>query len=398
MPAPGALILFTHEFAPFRGGAATYVQEIAAATAAQGCPVEVWTADYRGRREMRTAGAAAGVAPAFHVERLHSNGRLTPAGLLGLMRGLLGRRKTLHSSRVVLLSVGALMAWMPLWALGLLPARRVTCFFHGSELLRFTRQAWWRLLAKRFFARVDGFAVASRYVEELARQSVLLPAGAEICLAPCACPASLVAQAEVLAAAAPAADEFWRVLTVARLHPRKGQAELAAVLARLPPALRERIIYQMAGTGTTEYREQIAAACRAGGLRHEFLGGVSDEQLGPIYAGCALYAQASRTLPKSVEGFGISFLEASLYGKSVAAYVSGGIAEAVVDQETGLLVPEGDAAALAAAIEKLLVDPDLRARLGTNGRRHARSFDWRKSARVLHDFAMRTDGRRATAS
>ncbi len=90
-----------------------------------------------------------------------------------------------------------------------------------------------------------------------------------------------------------------------------------------------------------------------------------------------------------MEGFGISFLEASLYGKPVAAYVSGGIAEAVVEGETGLLAPEGDAKALAAAIEKLLVDPDLRARLGGGGRRYARSFDWGGSARALRDFAVR---------
>ncbi len=295
-----SLILFTHEFAPFRGGAATYVREIASALVAQGCPVEVWAADYRGRRELRTEHTSKEDISAFHVEHLPSNGRLTPAGVLGLMRGLLGLRKRLHGSRVVLLSVGALMAWMPLWALGLLPARGVVCFFHGSELLRFARQAGWRWLAKRFFARVNGFAVASRHVEGLARRSGLLPEEAEICLATCACPASLVAAAQTQAqadtAVAPANDGFWRILTVARLHPRKGQAELAGVLALLPGGLRERIIYQMAGTGTAEYRGQIEAACQAGGIRHEFLGGVSDEQLGPIYAGCTLYAQASRTL------------------------------------------------------------------------------------------------------
>ena len=79
------IVLFTHEFAPFRGGAATYVQEIATAAAAEGFPVEVWTADYRGRAEMRGAIAQdAEASPArFHVERFPSSGRLTPAGLAG---------------------------------------------------------------------------------------------------------------------------------------------------------------------------------------------------------------------------------------------------------------------------------------------------------------------------
>ncbi len=146
----------------------------------------------------------------------------------------------------------------------------------------------------------------------------------------------------------------------------------------------------MAGTGAEEYRARIEAACRKGGVRYEFLGSVSDERLGPIYAGCTLYAQASRTLAKSVEGFGISFLEASLYGKPVAAYVvrrdrRGG-------DWTGkpaLLIPEGDSAALAGAIRKLLEDAALRDRLGEAGRRYAASFDWARSARVLCDFARR---------
>ncbi len=386
------LAFITHEFAPFRGGAATYVQEIAAAAAAQDYPVEVWTATYCG------GGSSSGVRPAhepkfmFHVEHLPSNGRLTPAGLAGLMRGLLGFRRLMkggEGTRVVLLSVGAQMAWMLLYAPGWLPARGVTCFFHGSELLRFARQAPWRWLAKRFFARVDGFAVASRYVEDLARRSGLLPAGAEICVAPCACPSVLAAGAGRAIAEAPASGASLRVLTVARLHPRKGQVELARALVLLPADLRQRVIYQMVGTGTEEYRAQIEAVCRAGGVRREFLGNVPDERLGPVYAGCTLYAQASRTLTRSVEGFGISFLEASLHGKPVAAYVSGGIGEAVVDGQTGLLVPEGKPEELAAVIEKLLLDPALRERLGEQGQRYAVSFDWVRSARLLCEFALR---------
>lgn len=385
------LIFITHEFSPFRGGAATYVQELAAAAAAQDYPVEVWTADYRSGPSADALPLAEGAAEMFHVERLPSSGRLTPLGLFGFMRGLLAFRKSggrMQDSRVLLLSVGALMAWMPLWALGWLPARGVTCFFHGSELLRFARQAHWRWLARKFFARVDGFAVASRYVEDLARRSGLLPGGAEICVAPCACPSVLAA-----AAARPREgacdDTQYRVLTVARLHPRKGQVELAQSLALLPAELRQRVVYQMVGVGTGEYRAAIAAACQAGGVRCEFLGNVPDELLSPVYAGCTVYAQASRTLPKSVEGFGISFLEASLHGKPVAAYVSGGIGEAVLDGRTGLLVAEGNKRELANAIEKLLVDPALRARLGAEGRRYAASFDWLRSARTLCDFVLR---------
>ena len=98
----------------------------------------------------------------------------------------------------------------------------------------------------------------------------------------------------------------------------------------------------MVGVGEEAYRREIEAACREGGVRCEFLGALDDAALARVYASATVYAQASRTLPQSVEGFGISFLEASFHGCPVAAYRSGGVEEAVGDGETGLLVPEGD--------------------------------------------------------
>ena len=58
-----------------------------------------------------------------------------------------------------------------------------------------------------------------------------------------------------------------------------------------------------------------------------------------------------------------------------------GIPEVVADGETGLLVPKGDAVALAAAIGRLLDDPELARRMGEAGRRHVLArFSWKKHA------------------
>jgi glycosyltransferase involved in cell wall biosynthesis len=62
-------------------------------------------------------------------------------------------------------------------------------------------------------------------------------------------------------------------------------------------------------------------------------------------------------------------LEAMARRRAVVATSVGGTPEAVVDGETGLLVPPRDPEALAAAIRRLLADPDLRGRLGDAGRR-----------------------------
>ena len=63
--------------------------------------------------------------------------------------------------------------------------------------------------------------------------------------------------------------------------------------------------------------------------------------------------------------------EAMAYGRPVVATAVGGLVDAIEDGETGLLVPPGDAAALRAALERLLGDADLRARLGIAARAHA---------------------------
>jgi glycosyltransferase involved in cell wall biosynthesis len=78
--------------------------------------------------------------------------------------------------------------------------------------------------------------------------------------------------------------------------------------------------------------------------------------------------------PSRREGYGVVAREAMAHARPVVATGVGGLAEAVVDGETGLLVPARDTAALRAALERLLADPQLRARLGAAGRERAREL------------------------
>jgi 2-deoxystreptamine N-acetyl-D-glucosaminyltransferase/2-deoxystreptamine glucosyltransferase len=67
-------------------------------------------------------------------------------------------------------------------------------------------------------------------------------------------------------------------------------------------------------------------------------------------------------LPSLHEGLGVAALEAMAAGRPVVASRVGGLAEVVVDGETGRLVPAGDAAALGAALDELAHAPALRTR------------------------------------
>ena len=74
------------------------------------------------------------------------------------------------------------------------------------------------------------------------------------------------------------------------------------------------------------------------------------------------------------EGFGLTVLEGMAASRPVVVFASGGLPEFVRDGETGLVVPKGDAVALAAAVLRALNDPALARRLGAAGRRCAARF------------------------
>jgi phosphatidylinositol alpha-1,6-mannosyltransferase len=116
-----------------------------------------------------------------------------------------------------------------------------------------------------------------------------------------------------------------------------------------------------------------------------FAGRVSDAELPVLYNACDVFIMCSREERTRrgilAEGFGIALLEASACGKPVIAGRSGGIADAVQDGVTGVLVNPLDSAEVAAAIVRLLKEPDLAKRLGQNGRRWVESeMNWTRAS------------------
>ncbi|WP_294353150.1 glycosyltransferase family 4 protein [uncultured Sphingomonas sp.] len=101
------------------------------------------------------------------------------------------------------------------------------------------------------------------------------------------------------------------------------------------------------------------------------LAGIVDEaELERRYASAGVFV-----MPSYYEGFGMPYIEAMRYGVPVVGTRVGGIPE-VVPEETGLLVPPGDADALAAALTQLIANPALRYELGTAGRSWSERFHW----------------------
>jgi len=147
-----------------------------------------------------------------------------------------------------------------------------------------------------------------------------------------------------------APDEPPHVLYVGRLSAEKGVLELVEACRGLPLVV----------VGDGPLRASVPEA----------VGFVAPGELGPWYERAAVVAAPSRR-----EGYGVAAREAMAWGRPVVASAVGGLADAVEDGVTGLLVPPGDVAALRGALERLLADPELRARLGAAARERALSFE-----------------------
>ncbi len=167
------------------------------------------------------------------------------------------------------------------------------------------------------------------------------------------------------------------VLAVGRFMPRKGHLTLVHAMPRLLEQCPNTHLI-MAGRGDT--RAACLAKAAALGLEGQVHcpGYVDEDELAALYATCDLFALPTGEDAKGqVEGFGLVFAEAHAYGKPVVAGRAGGVVDAVLDGETGLLVPPENPEALASAIASLLHDPRRARRMGEAGKRRVREeLNW----------------------
>ena len=158
---------------------------------------------------------------------------------------------------------------------------------------------------------------------------------------------------------------------VARLVWQKGFRELFAAAE----VLRERhpgVVFVVVGGSDSDKTDAIPPAeLSALEDRGPFVFAGERDHMEDVYPAFDLFV-----LPSYREGFPRSAMEAAASGLPVIATDIRGCRQAVSDGQTGLLVPVHDVARLAAAMEELLIDPELRHRMGAAGRRKAEAeFD-----------------------
>ena len=170
------------------------------------------------------------------------------------------------------------------------------------------------------------------------------------------------ARARVRAALGVAPDTV-AVVIVSRVVVFKGYLDLLAAMAEVPAELWV-VGERLASDRGEDLEPHFARFAQTGRLRR--LGYRRD--VGEILAAADIFV-----LPSHFEGLPMSVIEAMLSGLPVVATDIEGPREQVVPEQTGVLVPVRDAAALAGALARLAADPDLRARMGAAGLARARA-------------------------
>jgi len=361
--------LITLEFPPKRGGAGVYCNELSYIAAKLGFKLKLWVPKNSHSVER---------CEIYQLSFKGSQSWLCSLRLILNLRKRVDEHDILH-----LAEPAALLAFIRFgWLIKGDPKIMIT--IHGSELLRFGRNPLSRKLFSRSLSKAFKIHVLSKHNEEKLLQ--LFPYIQSDCIIrlPGGVPRGLAKANESNLPVQNRAQTT--ILCVGRIHPRKGQFELLEAIKDLPPETKQKIVCKFVGPFTHKsYSKQVEDFAHLVGCQVEFLGDLSDEELSTHYTVADIFALTPILSPKSVEGFGFVYLEASYFGLPVIGHRVGGVEDAVDDGQTGLLADPEKRSSLTKILQKLISDESLRSTLGSNGKKWALAQSWEKLAIVLYE-------------
>lgn len=261
--------------------------------------------------------------------------------------------------------------------LGCLAMRPFVTFAYAYEFLKFSPSLLPGRILRRVYNRSRAVIAISAFTRDTLAKYGIAPERIEV-IYPGAPPAIPIPADEAAALRYRYVIEEKRIiLAVGRLIERKGHRTL---IEAMPKILAEVPNAHLVIVGQGPMMSACSRLAQQSGIREHvtFTGPLDDAEVRGLYSLCDVFALPTGTgAGGQVEGFGLVFSEAHAYGKPVVAGRSGGVVEAVLDGETGLLVEPDDAGAVADAIVTVLRDEVLAARLGESGRKRVETeLNW----------------------
>ena len=170
------------------------------------------------------------------------------------------------------------------------------------------------------------------------------------------------------------------LLTVGSVSHRKGQDNVIRALPRILESF-PNTVYLCAGVDLAG--DEFAELARLNGVRDSvrFLGPVGNDEIVELMNAADIFLMTSRHTGDEFEGFGIAAVEAALCGTPSIVTGDSGLREAIVEDVTGLTVPQNDPDTIADRVIRLLGDEVLRRAMGEAAREHAsREQTWEHRA------------------
>ena len=171
-------------------------------------------------------------------------------------------------------------------------------------------------------------------------------------------------------------DSFPRLLTVSRLDQRKSHKNILMTIKNLLPKF-PKLKYVSVGDG--EEKSNLVKLKKELGLKDEvsFIYKSSEQEKVALLEKSNIFVMPSVVYKKSIEGFGISFIEAASYGKASIGGVFGGEADAIIEGKTGYLCDGDDLNKLYETLLKMM-NNDHYKELGNNALEFSKNFSWDK--------------------
>ncbi len=397
--------LITHDFPPAKGGVARYLSSLAAAANGQ---IEVLIPKENEYIVHRTS------------YKQESADRFV--------------RRTMYDVRNILFSWSFWPRWLPLikrclevpqdniilishvfpigtsaWIANALGGSEYAVIFHGTDLKR-AQTKWKRWLLRRICNNAKALIVNSQATERLLKR--LVPKADALVITPGLDPFDLPDKSEARSRLNVESDTKV-ILAVSRLVERKGIDTLIQAVANVerrmsnvePRAFIEASAqegktqfeseisdakyeiryskYELVIVGNGQYAEPLHKLAELSGINVRWVSDADDEILHAWYSAADVFCLPGRETADDVEGFGMVFLEASYAGLPVIAGASGGTSEAVINNETGLIIPP-TVDACTEALQKLLNDPNLASQFGQSGHERVKTdFNWSDRWKLL---------------
>ncbi len=353
------LLLLTLDFPPRRGGVARYLFELA----------QFYKEEITVIATPEKGSEAIDVEAGFTVKRQRL---LNDVGWPKWLRAFLPLLRFHKEFDVLIVShllpLGSVARWYHK-----LTKKPYIVILHGMDFALARRNAWKQNITRRILLDAHAVIVNS---ESLAREVLgFVKPRALVVMYPCLSH-EIVKAAENIVRDDSVGGQLspgpLRLLTVARLVPRKGHSHVLDALALLKSEQRiGAFVYTIVGNGpqATALENHVKEL----GLTREvsIIQNADDAELTRAYKHADIFVMPTEHVGRDIEGFGTVYIEAAAFGLPSVASQLPGVDEAVINNQTGLLIPSSSVSDLADAIERLAADPALRLQLGDAARTRA---------------------------